>query len=244
MDRINWSDDNLILTEIIASRTGIELDRQILQRRSDDAIAVRERVRLTRDLHDSILQSLTAAALQLQLSSAEESDALRKRLEVVKQLLGREQRRIRQFVQEVSPKLHSIADAMLMQELQRSLAESAEHWGCTTSLSVSPENATIPRRLGGELSLMLAEAVANAVRHGQASNVAVTLEKANGGLRVKIRDNGTGFGASASSHEHQAHGIPQSDPASLQGRTRELGGSLAVASSAAGTELDVWIPVP
>ena len=67
-DRSNWSENDLLLTEIIASRTGIELDRQVAQKQNEEAAASRERMRLTRDLHDGVLQSLTAAALQLNLA--------------------------------------------------------------------------------------------------------------------------------------------------------------------------------
>src|SRR5262249_31277760 len=41
-DRSNWNDDDLLLTEIIASRTGTELDRQVSQRRNEEAITSRE----------------------------------------------------------------------------------------------------------------------------------------------------------------------------------------------------------
>src|SRR5262249_25424799 len=75
LDRSNWSDDDLLLTEIIAFRTGTELDRRVAQRRSEEVIASQERSRLTRDLHDGVLQSLTAAALQLNLvDNASEQD--------------------------------------------------------------------------------------------------------------------------------------------------------------------------
>src|SRR5262249_7018894 len=67
-DRSNLNDDDLVLTEIIASRTGTELDRQFSQRRNEEAITSRERLRLSRDIHDGVLQSLTAAALQLKLA--------------------------------------------------------------------------------------------------------------------------------------------------------------------------------
>jgi len=243
LDRINWSDNDLILTEIIASRIGIELDRQVLQRQNDDAIITGERMRLTRDLHDSILQSLTAAGLQLQLSARDSGEALRKRLSLVQQILGREQSRIRGFVEEMTSKKRGLSETMLTRDLESSLSNSAQQWGCSATLSVFPENATIPRHLGSELSLLLAEALANAVRHGHAANVEVSLAKANGELVIRISDNGRGFPVGASAGLDQTFD-QDVGPASLRGRVRALGGSFTASNSALGAVLDVRIPTP
>jgi signal transduction histidine kinase len=243
LDHITWSDDDLLLAEIIASRTGIELDRQVLQRQHDEALATRERMRLTRDLHDSILQSLTAATLQLQLSVHDSGEALRKRLSLVQQILGREQSRVRGFVEEMAPKSQILADPVLTRDLESSLTTSARQWGCATSLSVFPENATISRRLHGELSLLFAEALANAARHGLASNVEVAVAKANGELAINIRDNGIGFPVTRPTPGDDQVTIADGRPASLRGRIRALGGSLTVSSSPIGAELDIRIPL-
>ena len=111
LDRDSWSDDHLLLTEIIAGRTGIELDRQAVQRQKEEAIASQERMRLTRDLHDGVLQSLTAAALQLDLTEQALDHERGSRLDLVKQLLAKEQRRIREFVDETFPKRGAAASA-------------------------------------------------------------------------------------------------------------------------------------
>jgi signal transduction histidine kinase len=136
-DRSNWSDDDLLLTEIIASRTGTELDRQVAQRRNEEAIASRERMRLTRDLHDGVLQSLTAAALQLNLAEEALDQDRKSRLDLVKRLLAKEQRRIREFVDEIFSKPSAEKYTILGRDLQRQLEEAAQYWNCTTSLSVA-----------------------------------------------------------------------------------------------------------
>src|SRR5262249_33688193 len=67
LDRDSWSDFQLQLIEIMASRMANALDRQIMQGQAKQAAAERERTSLTRDLHDGLLQSLTAAGLQIKL---------------------------------------------------------------------------------------------------------------------------------------------------------------------------------
>jgi signal transduction histidine kinase len=238
LDRRTWSDDHLLLVEIIAARIGIELDRESLDRETAETIANRERTRLRRDLHDSILQNLAAACLKLALSGDESTRELQMRLAFVRRLLAREQTRIRGFVQNIADANH---EAILVRDLENCIAESALYWDCVASLSVCPEDATIPGRLAGELPLMLGEAVANAARHGGASEVDVSIARRGEELVLNVRDNGTGFRArySNDNHENITRAVA---PASLAHRIAELGGTLAVSSTQRGAELEIRIP--
>src|SRR3546814_4245636 len=60
-------DESVSLTGIIAARLGSELERLALMQQAAETARSQERVRLARDLHDSILQDVTAANLKLQL---------------------------------------------------------------------------------------------------------------------------------------------------------------------------------
>src|ERR1044071_4464702 len=69
--------------------------RSSLQR----AVVAQERVRLAGDLHDSTMQAITAAALQLkQIAETEHEPAIRARLDQVQAQLVRQQREIRSFI--------------------------------------------------------------------------------------------------------------------------------------------------
>jgi signal transduction histidine kinase len=244
LDRDSWSDDHLLLTEIIAARTGIELDRQAVQRQNEEAIASRERMRLTRDLHDGVLQSLTAAALQLNLAEQALDQERGSRLDLVKQLLAKEQRRIREFVDETFPKRGTEKLTMLGRDLRHQLEETAQYWNCTTSLSVAPPDVQVPQALAGQLSLMLSEAVANAVRHGGASNVDVVMAKAEGHLVINVRDNGKGFNGQRTEDAPEEPVTAGIGVTSLRERVCALGGSLTVSSYPTGAELAIRFRVP
>jgi len=243
LDRSSWNDADLLLSEIIASRTGVELDRQALQLQSEEGAAIRERIRLTRDLHDGVLQSLTAASLQLKLSNAAASHEVYSRLEIVMQLLTKEQRRIREFVEGTALKEISKGDVILGRDLRQLLSETAQHWDCATSLSVAPADMKVSRALRVHLSLMLAEAVANAVRHGGASNIDVAIEKDQNHLVVNVRDNGRGFGGPFVRYDHKELVASGFGPVSLRERVGELGGSLTISNSSMGAELEIRVPV-
>jgi signal transduction histidine kinase len=233
LDCSGQSDDHLILTKFMACRIGMRLDRLALQRQAEAAIVTREKMRLTRDLHDGVLQSLTAAALQLDL--VDKSCDHVSRLAVIKQLVAKEQRRIRKFIDQTHAKSISSQDVVNANDLQQVVEDASRYWNCISSCSIAPESATIAQELADELSFMLVEAVANAARHGGATGIDVTIERANGYFYIKVRDNGRGYGYPVS-HEHEK-------PASIRKRVSALGGSLGVTSFPNGTELTIRVPV-
>lgn len=80
------------------------------------------------------------------------------------------------------------------------------------------------------------EAIGNAVRHADASNVDVTLEDAPGGVLVRIADDGRAFDPDGS-------GAPQHDVvASMRERATLAGGRLDVRSGPEGTTVEFWLP--
>ena len=97
LGNIRPSDDHLPITQIIADRVGTELDRQIFLERATRDAAMRERAVIMRDLHDSLLQSLTAARTHLEFLPADGEKA-NAQLQTVRELLRMEQRRVREFV--------------------------------------------------------------------------------------------------------------------------------------------------
>src|SRR5262249_24956452 len=140
LDRSSWRDEHLLLTEIMAHRTGIRLDLLTLRRQNEQASALRERMRLTRDLHDGILQTLTAAALHLNL--VEQTSDL-SRLNIIKQLLTQEQRRLRKFVDKTCPKTVSGTDVVLRPDLRQVIEQTGMNWNCVTSFSIMPADAKV-----------------------------------------------------------------------------------------------------
>jgi signal transduction histidine kinase len=243
LDRQRWSDFQLQLVDIVASRLGNALDREIMQGQAREAIAELERARLIRDLHDGLLQSLTAAGLQIKLVSDGENPETQRRLEVVRQLLVNEQRRIREAMGKTALRNEREREVPLKTYLQNVVADAAKHWNCKTSLKVNPPEAMANATLCVHLSLMLGEAIANAVRHGRASMVRVSIEKSSQDVTLHICDNGHGFHGVSFSYDTEDPASAGSAPLSLQDRVSELGGRMGVKSSSEGVELLIKLPL-
>jgi signal transduction histidine kinase len=232
LGNIRLSDDHLPITNIIAHRVGTELDRQIFLERATRDAAIREREVIMRDLHDSLLQGLTAARAHLDSLPAD-GERARVQLQTVRDLLRTEQRRVREFVDATLAKGN---ESVAIETLRPLVDETARLWGCTVSLDLNSPSAVVPRRTLNQLSLMLAESVANAVRHGAATLVQITVTYRDGRLQIEIRDDGHGFTGIATAAG--ATEVSETElPRSLRARLRELGGQLRAFTSASGSVL-------
>jgi len=237
LGNIRRSDDHLPVTRVVADRVGAELDRQIFLHRAAQGAAMRERAAIMRDLHDGLLQSLTAARAHLEFLPGD-SEHSGVQLQTVRDLLRTEQRRIREFVDATRS---ADDEAIALGTLLPLAEETARLWGCTISASIEPESATVPRKTVNQVSLMLAEAVANAVRHGEAKEIQVAVVCKDGLLSIEVRDDGRGF------PDHAAAGSPleilDSDlPRSLNARAKELAGRMYACTSATGSTLRFELP--
>ena len=188
----------------MASRLANAIDRQIMQIEAKQAAAERERTRLTRDLHDGLLQNMTAAGLQIKLLADGATGETVGKLEAIRQTLITEQRRVRDFVRKTPHGPVKDADVSLAASLHEVLSENSRQWDCAASLAVDPPEATVSPTLCAHLSLMLAEAVANAVRHGRASTVRVSIQKTHQEIVVTVRDDGHGFNGATFNYDDRA----------------------------------------
>jgi len=221
------------LTEIIASRISHELERLALMREIADAARLQERSRLGRDLHDSILQDLTAASLKLKAAAAHVSDEAAIQLGSVGALLLDQQRRIRMFVEDARPSEHH-QKIPLSGTLLECAEALRERWNCDVRLSVQSEEFDIPARVSSELSKLVAEATANAVRHGGATIVEVCAARRQDELELVISDNGGGIVADRTLSR---------TPLSIAERVRDLGGQLIITRFSPGLEILARVPL-
>lgn len=220
-------------TEIIAGRIGMELEHFGLRGDLEKAAAAKERTRLGRDMHDSILQELTAARLQLAGMSAAATSEAKKAIDHAANMLAAQQRRIREFVVETNPRPTSSTLA-LPEAIQPVLDELANLWRCHITGQFHPERATVTAARLPQVRLILAEAVANAIRHGKATHIDVTIES-DAGLWIEVRDNGAAATDNPASSDQIA-------PFSLRQRVRALGGGCNLTIGADGGTLVVALP--
>lgn len=202
----------------------------------------RERRRLATDLHDHLQQLLVTCKIKLTVGREKrlsETDAERLTTET-DELLTEALNYTRTLVAELSPPV--LSQQGLGAGLKW-LAEYMDRYGMSVSVSV-PEG-----RVGGlpdDQVILLFQSVRellfNASKHAGTHEAWVTLEQAEGGLRIEVRDNGVGFAASAL--EAASAGSSKFGLFNIRERMSALGGSLHIASAPdAGTRAVLVLPL-
>ena len=244
LDSVPLTEDMAMLAKIVASRIGIELEHHCLRRELAQTVALRERVRMARDIHDGTLQGLTATGLRLRvLAQREEGGDIAEQLEEIRRDLADQQRRLRVLVKNLfSTSLTDLEEISLRSICEEVLASSGRQWSCELNLEISPEDVTVRRSLGEQVSHLLTEAVANAARHGGASRLEIKIARTPTALRIRICDNGQGFKDLSGTFDHATLEARRLGPRSIRERVAGLGGALVLSSSADGAELDISFP--
>ena len=197
----------------------------------------RARVAVARDLHDSVVQFLAGLGFRLEAlrRSPNVEGELADSIADLKEMVMTEQRQMRAFIKGLRTgkpiSLHDLTRecALLCQLLSR-------QWNINCSCACRPGPGWIPLRTQLDVQHLVREAVANAVRHGDATRVSVGMSREDDRLCLRVIDNGRGFPAAADGKQ-----VPP--PASLNARVREVRGELEVRSAPGDTAVVIRLPM-
>jgi signal transduction histidine kinase len=164
------------------------LSRQLLSAQEE------ERKKISRELHDVIAQTL--ASINVQLSALKKEAALNARglegsISRTQELVEQSVDIVHRFARELRPTV--LDDVGLIPALHTFMKTFREQTGIRVSLTAAA--AVEHMDAGGRTALyrVAQEALANVARHAQASEAEVVIQKLNGCISMKIKDNGKGF---------------------------------------------------
>jgi signal transduction histidine kinase len=241
--------DELLLSEVVAAVVRERLEHLHLTNRLGRTAATEERIRLARDLHDGVLQSMTGFALRLEAVRRqldEDPAAAREALEEVQRLIALEQRDLRFFIQELKPASEGAEGngRELMGRLEELAHRIEREWDLKVELDAASLDRPVPERLGREVYLLVREALVNAARHGEATSVVVRLadDRAEE-VAITVTDDGRGFPFQG---RYADRALAELDlgPKSLRERVAALRGSLTVESGPGGSSVGIVLPSP
>jgi signal transduction histidine kinase len=232
----DFTSDDLLLADVVASYVSSHLTELSLLERLRETAVIDERIRLARDLHDGVLQNLTATRLHLQRSQrllATESPQAAERLGEVQQVIERDQRSLREFINELKPAAGNSPTPLL------SLAEDLEHlarvlmerWDVRITWTIRPGDLSLAPEAAYQLRRILEEATANAKKHGKCRSIDLMIIAGERGINVVITNDGSGLPT------------PERSPRNLHERIASLGGTLEVRSDTGKTVLDIMLPL-
>ena len=148
---------------------------------------------MSRFLHDSVGQNLTALGLQLDLIRMDleaSAPAVGERVSEVQRALGEMMEAVREYSYALNPA--TVERAGLRTALDRLAERSRERFAGAMRLNVDPSLKVEPG-LASVMYRIAEEAVENAVQHAGCSAIDISLKTARGGTVLEVRDNGRGF---------------------------------------------------
>ena len=208
--------------------------------RQQFSLALAERARLSREIHDTLLQSLVGVALQF--------DAIAENLDsasvTAKEQLLRVRRHVEAYVRDArqsisdlrSPLLEATDLVTVLREFgKRSVSDTRIRF-VSSVIGTPLENSP---KIDNELLRIGQEAITNAVRHSAASQIALELRFENAAVTLRVSDDGHGFDVSCPDAEPNKHyGMT-----TMRERAEELGGRLTVVSTRdRGTVVEAIVP--
>jgi signal transduction histidine kinase len=242
--RGHFSAGDLRWLEQIVRYVGPPLENVFLMRSLRSRAVESERSRISRDLHDGILQTLLSLKIQLEVlrrKLPQKPEQAGAELESLQKTVQQESDELRRMVTDLRPLRVESAD---MRELMYGFAERfrSEH-GMAIDLFIEDRNLRLPDRICRELFQIYREALHNVKKHAHASHVVVKLEQDEANVFLFVDDNGQGFSFSGRYRSEELDQL-RLGPISIKERTRSVGGTLTVESNPGhGARLTVEIPL-
>jgi signal transduction histidine kinase len=158
-----------------------------------------ERERIARELHDVIVQRLYGAGMQLdrvrrnmrkrfaQADGARLSDAIDQLDQTIEEIRGTVR-----ALRSPEPRHDTGTPADLAESARGEVRIAGELLGYPPTLELSGEFADVPAERADHIRAALREALSNVVRHSGASETRVTLARDSHGVKLRVRDNGSG----------------------------------------------------
>jgi NarL family two-component system sensor histidine kinase LiaS len=190
-----------------------------------------ERARIAREVHDAISQHLFG--LRMIAAGMRRADPGNQQARAIERISEEALHDMQTLLTELRPA--SLDGAGLAPALREICAAYHDRLGVTVDADL--DHVTVPAAVGHALLRITQEACANAVRHGNAPQLTVSMTRCDGHIELAVRDTGTGFDPAA---PHTGSGL-----AHIRDRAAELGGTVHIDSAPGhGAALTIRVPLP
>jgi len=210
----------------------LELERRDSARRALDATE-EERRRVARELHDEIGQTLTGVVLQLETLEPRAPEELQAELRSLEASVRAGIEELRELVRRLRPEA---LDFGLRSALVSLGSDLAEHSGLRVSPRLDGDLPTLSSEDELVVYRVAQESLVNVVRHARATRAEMSLQKENGAVVLRVRDDGRGIDALGMRSGNGVRGMRE--------RALLVGGDLRVNHVLPhGTEVQLRLPV-
>ena len=208
--------------------------------RIESELKVSERTRLAVELHDTIAQNLTGAALEIntvEQTVRNDADAALRHLALAAKTLSSCRQELRNCIWD----LRSLAleEGDMSEAIRRTLEPYVEDASLTVRFCVP--RATFSDSTAHTLMRIIRELVLNAIRHGQAKSIWIAGSQEAGRLLFSVRDDGCGFDPAATPGVSHGHFGLQG----IRERIKKFSGTVDIRSTCGtGTKVTIGFDLP
>ena len=204
------------------------------------SMVLAERARLSREIHDTLLQSLVGVALQVDaISTTLDSSSSSARHQLV-----RIRRQVEAYIREARQSIWDLRSPVLeTHDLHAALREFGKRATAGKTVRFATSVTGTPRQCSAKVENQLLrigqEAITNAVRHADAKRIHLELRFDDRAVALRVSDDGRGFDCECPAPDADRHyGL-----ATMRERAEELGGQFKLAAAVGrGTEVEAIVP--
>ena len=223
-----------------AYRRGKELSQEILARAEAD-MRTRERTRLAVELHDSIVQSLSAVLMELEtakrISPPSDDDARTEHVNRAERTLRSCHTDLRNCLWDL--RSEALEEPDMSAAIRRTLLPHVKDVALDIRFNVA--RSMLTDNTAYMILRIIRELTLNGIKHGGAKHIRIAGKIEDGVLRISVRDDGSGYDPTTAPGILEGHfGLE-----GVRERLRNLSGSFEIAAQPqGGTRAVLVIPVP
>jgi signal transduction histidine kinase len=230
-----------LLVSIFAPHAAVLVEHAQLYEQSRELSVAGERDRIARELHDALTQTLFGARLAIQTAShalgSDDVATATERLGRASRLLDDAFGELRTLIYDLRPP--DLAVDGFVGALRKQVDLLSRTSDLTVELEVDPDVPDLPIETARQLLRVAQEAVANVVRHAEATKLTVRVGLSDRHVALVLTDDGRGFDLAEQGVRSRRLGLT-----SMHDRVHALGGRLTIESAAgAGTTVRAEVPV-
>jgi len=234
-----FGSDEMALLTSIADHLGIGIENSILWEQSRETVAIEERNRLARNLHDSVSQllyslTLMAGTTKKMLERDPDLDAVKKSVERFGDTAHQALKEMRLLLYELRP---AVLDSEgLVSALKHRIGTVEERLGVKVDIQAKGL-LDLPSDMEDALYHIALEALNNIVKHAESKTARIKIARVQGNIVMEIADEGHGFDPNEA---RKGQGLRN-----MHERGQMLGGEVVVdAEPGKGTRVVVKVKIP
>lgn len=230
----------LPLLSAISDRVAIAVENVQLRLRTRQTAVLEERERLAMELHDSVTQALYGILLFAEAArdaaSTGNHDALLDNLASTQEVAHQAMGEMRLLLYDL--RSEALARLGLAEALEQRLEAVERRAGLNAHLALEGPVETLPAAIEEALYRVAQEALSNALRHAQATEVSVFLRSGPDDVELQVADNGLGLDL------EQLENHPGQGLLNMQRRMTDIGGWMQISKRpSGGTNVHLWAPL-